>query len=108
MHLNTADEGGAVFTGAAYRFLDENASDQDFRHMGALASSMDKCLAERRVSVLAGKATQRSATGTSVSGFSSCKAESFLLLKSAFTSGESPSPAASDYDWGRYNYTLQK
>lgn len=108
MHLNTADEGGAVFTGAAYRFLDENASDQDFRHMGALASSMDKCLAERWVSVLAGKATQRSATGTSVSGVSSCKAESFLLLKSAFTSGESPSPAASDYDWGRYNYTLQK
>ena len=108
MHLNTADEGGAVFTGAAYRFLDENASDQDFRHMGALASSMGNHSVQKSACVSAGKATQRSATGTSVSGVSSCKAESFLLLKSAFTSGESPSPAASDYDWGRYNYTLQK
>lgn len=34
--FNTADEGGAVFAGAAYRFLDENASDLDLQAYGGI------------------------------------------------------------------------
>ena len=34
--FNTAEEGGAVFAGAAHRFLDESASDLDLQVYGGL------------------------------------------------------------------------